>query len=76
METMVIPLDQVPQPRPVDPADEPTHITRADDQVPGLAAAASAAVIARWSIARSSITGPARGILPARALGVPGRTYT
>ena len=35
METMAIPLNQVPQPRPVDPADQPTHVARADDQVPG-----------------------------------------
>lgn len=32
METMVVPLHQVPAQRPVDPADEPTHITQADDQ--------------------------------------------
>jgi hypothetical protein len=30
METMIVPLNQVPTQRPVDPADEPTHVTQAD----------------------------------------------
>jgi hypothetical protein len=35
METMVVPINQVPPPRPVDPGDEPTHVTERPRPEPG-----------------------------------------